>query len=134
MWERVQKPELQTFMVEIKNAVGDFVENEIMKAIAAGDMTTARWYADRQLRDRGFGQFVAHVDETPPDPEHQAAVQRLIDAFANDMDRKYQAHLAAQQQRAPLVIDVKPNEPPGAKTNGQGSVTTNSSGSGHGSR
>ena len=105
MWERAQKPELQAFMVEIRNAVGDFVENEIIKAIAAGDMTTARWYADRQLRDRGFGQFVAHVDETPPDPVRQAAAQKLIEFYAAEMERRYHAGLGS-----PLLIDLKTEE------------------------
>lgn len=102
MRERVQRnPALQAFMVEIQTATADFVESEIMKAISAGDMATARWFADRKMRDRGYGHFFAHVDETPPDPAQQAQLQKMIAFFHTETERRYREGLP------PLLIEAK---------------------------
>jgi hypothetical protein len=36
----------------------DVAESAVMRAIRAGDMSTARWFLDRKGRDRGYGELV----------------------------------------------------------------------------
>ena len=60
-----------------------------MQAIAEGNMATARWWADRKMREEGFGQQVAHVNETPPDPAQKVALQKLVDFFHRETMRPY---------------------------------------------
>jgi hypothetical protein len=42
--------------------VGDFVESVILKAIQSGDVETARWYAARKLKDRGYSERIEFKD------------------------------------------------------------------------
>lgn len=66
--------ELQAVMAEIENDLHDECEGQILKAVKAGDMATARWYAERKMRNRGYGTKV----ETAVDA---ASVEKLAEAI-----------------------------------------------------
>lgn len=51
-------PELQAFVREIDDDIGDIAVAHIVNAIKAGDMKTVRWYASVKLRHRGYSQKV----------------------------------------------------------------------------
>jgi hypothetical protein len=72
----------------------------IMEAIAEGDIATARWWAEREMRDRGFGQQVAHVDELP-DPAQQMDLQGMVAFFHGEAMRRYRTGLG------PLLIEAR---------------------------
>ena len=70
---------LQAVISEIEETVLDMSEGVIIEAVRKGDRQTARWYAERRGRARGYGNKV----ETPPVDEEQLA--RFVAAFGGDV-------------------------------------------------
>ena len=69
-------PECKTFIMDIEEQTKDMAEGQILKAIKAGDMQTVRWYADRLMRERGYG----HNTELTGPNRGPIQVQPTIDA------------------------------------------------------
>lgn len=59
---RVERsPELQAFIQEIEDEVGDAAVAVIKSAILANDRQMARWYASTKLKDRGYTTRQEHT-------------------------------------------------------------------------
>lgn len=56
-----EHPDLKTFRAEIEEQTKDLAEGQIFSAIQKGEMDTVRWYADRKMRDRGYGHRSEHT-------------------------------------------------------------------------
>lgn len=54
--------QLQAVCAEIKAEIGDVAKSVIYDALLKKDKPMARWYAERQLRDEGFGNTTALTD------------------------------------------------------------------------
>ncbi|WP_306150729.1 helix-turn-helix domain-containing protein [Roseovarius sp. MMSF_3281] len=50
-----ENPELKDVRADIEDQTKDMAEGKIVTAIKNGEMDTVRWYADRKMRDRGYG-------------------------------------------------------------------------------
>ncbi|MEQ8448237.1 MAG: hypothetical protein RIB97_00985 [Nitratireductor sp.] len=54
-------PTLLVFADEIEETIKDIAEAEVIKAIRAGDMQTARWYLELKGKDRGYVRRIENV-------------------------------------------------------------------------
>lgn len=50
-----EHPDLKTTRADIEEQTKDMAEGQILTAIKNGEMDTVRWYADRKMRERGYG-------------------------------------------------------------------------------
>lgn len=50
-----EHPDLKAYRADIEEQTKDMAEGKILTAIRKGEMDTVRWYADRKMRDRGYG-------------------------------------------------------------------------------
>jgi hypothetical protein len=83
---RVQRsPELQTAARDAREQIADIADSKIVQSIKRGDMATVRWFADRQMRDRGYGRHDEVEQKPPPDPERDA---RSADAGVHPSPRR----------------------------------------------
>lgn len=79
--ERVNRsPGLQQALVDIDQSLQDVVEGKILQAVKKGDMTTARWYAERKMRKRGYGTKI-EIEAVPA-----ATLDAIIAALGNDIN------------------------------------------------
>jgi hypothetical protein len=53
--------DLQNHLLEMEEGLKDMAQGNIYRALKAGDMRTVRWFADRKMRDQGYGS-------RPPEP------------------------------------------------------------------
>jgi hypothetical protein len=100
--ERVRtNAELRAFVTQVEEEVLDKLESLSLQIAGELDASQIRWLLDRKGRGRGYGQHIAHVDETPPDPEAQAKIQMMIDHFHRETERRY------RNGEGPLLLDLK---------------------------
>jgi hypothetical protein len=70
-----RSPELQAMQAEITDSIRDYARGTIYGGLKAGDAQMARWYAERKMRDEGYGTKVETTVDT-------AQIERLVDAIA----------------------------------------------------
>jgi len=115
LWSRVQRsPELQAFIHDVEEDTCDIVENVIIEAVRNGDMPTARWWADRKMRHRGYGPRVETQDITPPDPDAEDKRRRAVAFFSKVIEERARLGLPSIFDDAGAitrgsVIDVQPS-------------------------
>lgn len=56
-----EHPDLKAYRADIEEQTKDMAEGKIFMAIRKGEMDTVRWYADRKMRDRGYGHRSEHT-------------------------------------------------------------------------
>jgi Bacterial regulatory protein, Fis family len=89
LWSRVQRsPELQAFIYDVEEDTCDMVENAIIEAVRNGDMATARWWADRRMRHRGYGPRIDTLEVTPPDPDAEAKRMKAVAFFSRVIEER----------------------------------------------
>lgn len=88
-----RSPALREVQVEMEETVGDLCEASIFALMRAKDGPTLRWYADRRLRHRGYGNELvvrpevidalvnSILDRIGPDPQLRLAALRELEAM-----------------------------------------------------
>jgi hypothetical protein len=75
VWERVRRSKyLQDVVAEIDEGLIAKAQDNVTKAIYAGDMQTSRWYLERKGRHLGYGTKVEASVDT-------AQIERVADAI-----------------------------------------------------
>lgn len=85
-----RSPELQQAMRDIEDDLKAETQGAITSAIRAGDMATARWYAERKMRKEGYGTRI----ETAVD---DAQIEAFLAGLGGN-PKAYRAALAALEQ------------------------------------
>jgi hypothetical protein len=125
-------PHLQEFVRQVEAYAGDMVEGNILDLCADKDGAMLRFYADRKLKDRGYGLKLDFRDETPVDPlaeQRRAEAMRIVGAMIEQRARLGLPPLFARpaapviegalnSPKPPAEEPTKP--PPTKKSNGHG--------------
>jgi hypothetical protein len=106
---RVQRsPELQTAARDAREQIADIADSKIVQSIKRGDMATVRWFADRQMRDRGYGRHDEAEQKPPPDPERDARKEALMREFIQALEDQAEA----KARRAhPQIVEATKSRP-----------------------
>ena len=121
VWERVRRsPELQAFIAEIEQEVGDLAQSNVVEAIKAGDAIMTRWYLERRNPEYSNKRENREIPP-PPDPEEERRRDQLVQFFRAEVERRARlglpsifsdAETSPAQQHAPQapMIDVTPRK------------------------
>lgn len=107
-------PHLLAFVLEIEAHVGDMVEGNIVELCEEKDGAMLRFYADRKLRDRGYGLKFDFKDNTPIDPlaeQKRAEAMKLVGAMIEERARLGLPPLFAKAGPAPVTIEGAVSQP-----------------------
>jgi hypothetical protein len=123
--ERVAKSEvLQRAIREGKTELVDVAEDNVVRAIHAGDMISTRWFLERRHADYASKREIKDI--TPPDPNAEAHRMKAIAFFTRAIEERIRLGLPPifaepgpeHQKPSPPMIDVTPVSP--KKPNGHG--------------
>jgi hypothetical protein len=106
VWARVQaSPSLQAFIRNVEAETADAIENVIIEAAKGGDLATARWWADRKMRDRGYGPPRAEtIDAPPPDPQLDDKRRQVVERIMADLEERARARLSPSSSGQKLLV------------------------------
>lgn len=86
-------PELQQFIEDLNAQMDDTCEGNIFKKIKAKDGTTLRWFAERRLRDRGYGPKPEDFPPPPPDNSKRALIVNVLVQNLNEKAQRVHVQL-----------------------------------------
>src|SRR5471030_1907298 len=103
--ERISRsPELRAVLVEIEEDLRTDARGAIAAALKAGDMPTVRWFAERKMRDEGYG---TKIDGPPLPPANNERRQTIINVLIQNLNAKAAA-IHAEVHREPQGALVTP--------------------------
>ena len=122
--DRIQNsPGLQQFIADLNAQIEDTCEGNIFKKIKAKDGTTLRWFAERRLRDRGYGPKPEDIPPPPPDNSKRALIVNVLVQNLNEKAQRVHVQLEEGHQgalSAPAAKTLNGHAKPNGKANGHG--------------